>query len=218
MIDYLPVMLSIDHPHPELETWVAARFEALNGHPVHIIRRQNIAETLKALDPAFLKAWLWDFVPSDTQRIVYFDFDVIPLRPLPLLPDTSFAVSTDWLDERARRMYPSLSASHYFNAGLFVARRETRACFNRLKSFALRRDCTSPFVRDGTKEQTPFNQLIQADFDVCWLPRAFNCLAHTGYSDLPTASMLHLAAVRAGQQWLIMEAVRLALANELPTK
>lgn len=215
MSDYLPVMLSIDHPHPELEEWVVTRFELLNGAAVQVIRRQDLPQSVDLVQPQYLKAWLWDLVPAATQRILFLDFDIIPLRPLPEMPDVPFIASPDvhWYDARMRAMYPSLADGHYFNAGFFVAHRDTQPCFEQLKSFAVAQGYNAPY--ENTFEQTPFNHLIQSQFAVHWLPHTVHCMAHTDYPELPTACLLHLAGVQGELRWVVMETVRMALAGEL---
>jgi len=215
MLEYLPVMLSIDHPHPEIEEWVATRFEALNGRAVKVIRRQDLPAELATIQPPYLKAWLWDLVPLETQRIVFIDFDIIPLRALPAIPDVPFAASTDvqWYDDRMRSMYPAFAKAHYFNAGFFVARRDTQPCFEQLKSFALTQGYDTPYPT--TYEQTPFNHLIQSRFSIHWLPHTIHCMAHTDYAELPDACFVHLAGIRGELRWIIMAMVRMALAADL---
>lgn len=215
MTDYLPVMLSIDHPHQELEDWVVERFELLNGKAVHVVRRQDLHDVVDIVHPAYLKAWLWDLVPPGTQRILYFDFDVIPLRPMPDFPDTAFIACPDaqWYDSQMRAMYPAFASGHYFNAGFFVAGIETRPCFDQLKSFAVARGYDGPY--GNTYEQTPLNHLIQTQFDVHWLPHTIQCMAHTDYTDLPTACLLHLAGIYNELRWVVMAAIRLALTSQL---
>jgi len=209
MNDYLPVMLSVDHPHPELEQWVAARFETLNGRAVTIIRKDDLPQEAQLCYPAYAKAWLWDVVPATTERILFLDFDIVPLRKLPDLPAALFAAVPDtpgYVDQM-RAMYPHFARTrHVFNAGFFVAHRDTRSCFEQLKSFAVVTGYNNPY--GCTYEQTPLNHLIQSAFSVTWLPPEFHCLAHTHYAAVPNGYLLHLTGTGATGRWVIMELFR----------
>lgn len=212
MVEYLPVTLSVDHPYPELEAWVASRFAALNKKQVMVVGRADLPPEALIGHPTYAKAWLWDIVPANVDRILFFDFDIIPLRAMPLLPDAPFIAVPDaqWYIDRMRAMYPFFAATRYvFNAGFFVAHRDTRKCFDQLKSFTVKLGFNSPY--GSTYEQTPFNHLIQSSFDVHWLPRTVHCLAHTNYDEAPTACLLHLTGAQLKARWAIMEMMRAAL-------
>lgn len=212
-VDYLPVMLSIDHPHPEIEAWVAARFEALNHKKLLVVGRADLPKEALLGHPAYAKAWLWDVVPADTQRILFIDFDMVPLRALPKLPDAPFLAVPDaqWYLDRIRAMYPFFAKTRYvFNAGFFVARRETRCCFDQLKSFVVNSGYPGPY--GDLPEQTLLNHLIQTTVDVTWLPREFHCLVHTDYQEVSNAYLMHFAAGAPGQsRWTIMKLLRTLL-------
>ena len=214
-VNYLPVMLSVDHPHPELEQWVAARFAALNKKEVLVVGRADLPKEALLGHPTYAKAWLWDVVPEHVQRILFFDYDVVPLRALPEIPDAPFVAVPDaqWYIDRMRLTYPFFAKTQYvFNAGFFVARRDTRSIFEQLKSFVVTLGCESPYKE--TYEQTPLNHLIQSSFDVCWLPRTFHCLAHTNYVEVPDAYMLHFAGTSGNTRWVIMELLRSILGTQ----
>jgi lipopolysaccharide biosynthesis glycosyltransferase len=204
-VDYLPVMLSVDHPHPEIEAWVAARFAALNKKKVLVVGRADLPKEALLGHPTYAKAWLWDVVPEDVQRILFLDFDVVPLRPLPEIPDASFVAVPDaqWYVDRMRSMYPFIAKTrHVFNAGFFVAHRDTRRCFDQLKSFLVTLGYENPY---GTAyEQTLLNFLIQSSFDVHWLPHTFHCLAHSNYTEVPDAYLWHLTGVPGEARWVTM--------------
>lgn len=208
VVDYLPVMLAVDHPHPELEQWVADRFEALNGRKMLLVHREDMPEESLLGHPTYAKAWLWDVVPEDTQQIMFIDFDMVPLRAMPEIPDVPFAAVSDahWYINHMRSMYPFFAKTRYvFNAGFFVARRDTRSCFDQLKSFVVSTGYDSPY--GSTFEQTPLNHLIQSTVDVHWLPRETHCLVHTDYKEAPEACLLHLTGARTAR-WSIMGMLR----------
>lgn len=203
-MDYLPVMLSVDHPNPELEQWVADRFKVLNGKEMLVLHREDLPEEALAGHPAYAKAWLWDVVPDDTERILFLDFDVVPLRPLPALPDAQFIAVPDaaYFVNHMRAQYPFFAKTRYvFNSGFFVAHRDTQPCFETLKSFTVALGYGNPY--GSIYEQTPMNHLIQSAVEVHWLPGNVHCLAHTHYEAAPSACLLHLTGTRTAR-WSIM--------------
>lgn len=214
MTNYLPVMLSVQHPHPELETWVAARFAALNGCDVFIVNQDNLPPNALRGNPAYAKAWLWDVVPSSTTHIIFMDYDIVPIRALPIVPDVAFAAVTDnaaWL-RYVNATYPVFTKSKkYFNSGFFVARRDTRPCFEQLKAFVVSSAHGKGPSKDNTYDQTILNQLIQGSFDVHWLSHGFNCMGHTGYVEASEAYMLHMAGFPDQARWALMHMLKDAL-------
>jgi len=210
--DYLPVMLSVDHPYPEIEAWIAERFEALNNKKVLVVHAEDLPEEALFGQPTYAKAWLWDVVPKYVQRMLYFDYDIVPLRALPDIPDVPFAAVPDaqWYVDKLRAMYPFFEKTrHAFNGGFFMARRDTRPCFDQLKSFALRTGCDNPYAHvRGADEQTPMNHLLQSTFAVHWLPREFHCLVHTDYEESAGAYMLHFPGTPSKARWSTMSLLR----------
>jgi hypothetical protein len=206
-------MLSIDHPHPELEQWVIDRFEMLNGRHVHLVRKADLPDAARAVHPSYVKAWLWDLVPIDTQRILYMDYDVVPLRSLPEIPDAPFVAAPDaqeYVDRRAVE-YPLIAMTgRYFNAGLFVARRDTRPLFEQLKAFAVER--TVPDMSRGEFDQTPLNLLTQSTISITWLPHTCNTIALNAEPEMAaTAITMHLCGLSMDTRWVVMNVLRTAL-------
>jgi len=216
MSDYLPVMLSVDHPYPDIEEWTAERFKRLNGKEVFIVRRDMLPEAALMGHAAYAKAWLWDVVPKATTRFMFIDFDMIPLRALPEIPDAAFVAVPDaqWWIDTMKKMYPLFARTQrYFNSGFFVARRDTQPCFDHLKAFAVGLGCgKGPY--SATYEQTPLNHLIQGTFDVHWLPETFNCMSHTHFAEASEAHMLHLAGMPNRSRWALMELFKTLLGTE----
>jgi len=217
--DYLPVMLSIDHPHPELEQWVAQRFEMLNGQRVHIVHKEDLPEDARAVHPEYLLAWLWDVVPKDTQRILHVDTDIVPLRPLPDIPDAPFVAASDcrgYVDRCATR-YPVIATSdNFFNEGFFVARRDTQYIFEQLKAFSIYRSV--PDTTSGGFLQMPINFLVQSSVDITWLPHACNTIAIDAHPDMsPGIIALHFCVLPNDTNWVIMNTLRTMLGlSKLP--
>lgn len=212
-LDYLPVTLAVDHPHPELAQWVADRFEVLNGHTMQIIQRNDIPAIAQDVHPQYMKAWLWDIVPETTQRILFMDWDIIPLRQLPEIPDVPFAAAPDdqmFIDRRVVD-YPAIKATGtYFNAGFFIARRDTQSVFDQVKLFAV--DRTRADHTNGDFEQTYLNLLIQAAVGITWLPYTCNVISlFAGASGSRGAVNLHLNSLSMHTRWVVMNACRTAI-------
>lgn len=208
MAEYLPVMLSIDHPYPELEEWTAKRFELLNDKPVKIVRREDLPEEALVGYPHYGKAWIWDILPAGVERILFFDYDCIPMRALPEMPDVKFAAVPDaqWFVDKMRAMYPHFAKTRYvFNSGFWMAHRDTRQCFNQLKTYQITVGHASPF---GTYDQAPMNNLIQSLFEVHWLPGNVHCLAHTHYTEALDARMLHFPGLPRQARWAVIGLLR----------
>jgi hypothetical protein len=215
MVDYLPVMLSVSHPYPELEQWVVERFERLNNKKVLRVTQEMLPEEALLGQPMYAKAWLWDVVPEDTTHILFMDFDMIPLRPLPELPDAPFIAVPDaqWWVDTMKKTFPLFARTQkYFNSGFFVARRDTQPCFEQLKSFVVAQGERSNMVRNH--EQTPMNNLIQNTFKVCWLTPIIHCLVHTHYEEAVNACMLHLAGMPNRSRWAAMALFKMLLGTE----
>jgi hypothetical protein len=203
MADYLPVMLSMNHPYPDIEKWIIDRFESLNDKEVFVVTQDMLPEEALMGVAPYAKAWLWDVVPKRTTRIMYLDFDIVPMRPLPEIPDAAFAAVADyqlWAD-RLAVVYPFFERTKkYFNAGFFVARRDTQPYFDQLKLLA----ATKNRFFWNMNEQPLMNFFIQETFDVHWLPETFNCMSHAHFSIASEAYMLHFAGMNNGTRWTIM--------------
>ena len=175
----------------------ADRFEKLNGIRPHIITERPPSYPHQGY-LGYAKAWLWDMVPSDVERVLFMDFDVIPISPLGDIPDCEFgaALATSSLPI-ASDIFPFIRSSGiYFNTGVFLARRSTRPAFEQLKAFT----CCKDIVMNQ-QEQGTFNLLIQAMCDVTVLPQSWNyqILSHSGYEAKP--KLLHI--VGAKSKWLL---------------
>ena len=214
-VDYLPVMLSVAHPYPELEYWVTTRFEMLNGRRMKVIRRSDLPKEALRSHSQYSKAWLWDVVPDDVDRILYFDFDLVPLRPLPEIPDAPFVAVPDaqWYSEAQAARYLLLDdTAKYFNSGFFIAKRETRPAFEKLKALVERKhpNDTRPY------DQTKLNLLIQSEYEVAWLPRSCNVIAPSADSEAGEAAInMHLCGLSQSSRWVLMNTLRTTLGMSL---
>ena len=217
-VDYLPVIMDIDHPHPDLVQWSAERFETLNNRHVHIVRREQFPSSAQAVHKGYLYAWIWDVVPKTTKRVMFLSSYVVPLRPLPQIPDASFVAARDakGYAEAVGFKYPIVARNGFFNKSFFVARRDTTPIFDQLKATAVDKSTADP--THGDFGQTPFNLLVQSSLDVTWLPHSCNTILLCSRPEAAlTASILNLCALPMNTCLVLMNLFRTALGlSELP--
>ena len=117
---------------------VAQQVEKHNDFPCIVID-DDLAKPFAGLIkmPAWIKCYIWDLVPLDIERIVWFDADVIPLKSLREFPRVPFcACRNDLPPGRLEKQFPILQwYDDYFNSGFFVATRDTIPAFQLLKAF-----------------------------------------------------------------------------------
>lgn len=144
--------------------------------------------------PSWCKAWIWDFVPADVERIVWIDADCFPLRPMELchVPDADFAALPDargtFTAEQGR--CPFLAGlTRYFNAGVFVARRGATEALMRELGERMHEEITG-----NCWDQSWFNYLVARDIPDWWeLPREFNCNPRSMFCEEPF--IIHFAGI-----------------------
>lgn len=168
----------------------AKRFAELNGIDAIAI---NPLDAPALEDPTWVKAFLWDLVPKDVDRIIWFDVDCVPIAPImDLLPrsDYPFGAVPDIPESttEAMRHYPDAkSCEYYFNAGFFFARRVTQPIFEEWKGYIEK--------KAGFRDQTSLNVLLNKYYDspeVLFLPPIVNWLGALGMAP-EEVRMLHLA-------------------------
>jgi len=170
MLDYHPVTIAIGDTFRELVQITGDEFERLNG-----IRPQVITdEDVKGIDygvPHFIKAWLWDLVPKNVDRVLFLDADVLPVKPIDSIMDVPFAAVMDigkkWRMHGIRILVRS---DIYVNTGVFIATRETQEVFDKLKLFA----ASTADAWSNIYEQTILNILLQEKIGITVLPDAWN--------------------------------------------
>lgn len=118
---------------------LAARWNRLNTYPC-IDVTDRIPWDKVGPHPQYGKAYLWDVLPPEIDRLLWVDSDSFPCRELPLvkLPDVPFAAVENgpWNEGRFRKNTPKRTPAikRLFNSGVFVARRrETEAILKRLR-------------------------------------------------------------------------------------
>jgi len=177
---------------------MAKRFEKLNCIETMILD----IDKLPPMDHAgWSKTCIWDQLPADVDRAIWFDADMIPIAPITDLlphPAVRFAAvadlyhggrqSAEWDCEEV------IGLPVYFNSGFFVANRSTEAAFISAQSRMNERTWTH-------WDQTPLNlelHKILGENDYQLLPRNANWMP--GFSTIPPADirMLHLAGFPDG--------------------
>lgn len=170
MLDYHPVMIALGDVYHELAEVTSGEFERLNGVCPQIITEKDV-EGIDYGVPHFLKAWLWDLVPSSVNRILFMDADVLAIKPIDSIVDAPFAgvqdIGKKWRVNGIRLLVRS---DIYVNTGVFIATRETQEVFNRLKLFA----ASKVEAWSNIYEQTLLNILLQEKIGITLLPEKWN--------------------------------------------
>ena len=155
------------------------RFEKLNRIELVVLREKDIDYSQSmVVDQRYLKAYLWDYLPSGTDRVIYIDRDMVPMRPLGLgsMPNAIFAAAQDHRKgrEEAQEIWPIFKRTGlYFNSGFMVAHRSTEPQFEQVASM----QSVMP-DHHGCYDQTLFNLAMQHQWDVAVLPKEYNyCVA-----------------------------------------
>jgi len=201
MAGYYPVTIAItdDGFVRTVVSRSADRFKQLNGARPRIMTSPPKGAPA-GIHPAYYKAWLWDVVPDDVDRIMFIDYDMVPVKALGDLPDCAFAaVQAHASLQPAMDVYPFFRKSKiYFNTGLFLAHRSTRPIFEQLKAFA----SAHPTLLNQ-RDQPIFNMIVQQHVDVTLLPDELNYQITAGPKHVPDPKMVHVNAI-GDQRWNVM--------------
>jgi len=178
---------------------VVARFRKLNpGIATRSLGPEDI--TFPLWHGTWAKLFVWDLVPSEVDRVICFDCDMIPMSPLtPFLPedDVPFAAVPDIAGIRemeAASGAPEIAAVRcYYNAGFFVAHRSTEPMFRKMQAFM-------PAAGKVVKtyrffDQTPLNLVVDETLGdrVTRLPPQLNWLFGAMGPSPKDVCMLHFA-------------------------
>jgi len=200
---YFPIMLAItdDGFKRSVVSRIADRFGKLNGVRPRVITSPppGVPEDVH---PTFYKAWLWDIVPDRVDRIMFMDWDVLPVRPLGEIPDCSFGACRGYSDIGPVSKYlPFIRETGlFFNAGLFLAGEVTRPLFDQVKPFA----CKWEYSLLRYADQGMFNVLLQDGLDITVLPDDWNYQpAVIGGNYVQEPKMLHFSAL-GDERWNLM--------------
>lgn len=178
---------------------VANRFEKLNEIPVKILRNRDLGGTYLSY-PTFGRYHMWRLVPPDTETIVYFDYDILPLRPLPKLPSEDLAAVPGNPEQVAdvKKYWPIFRRNaemDYFNSGLLVLTRKTEKLFaDVLARQTHANEAKWPWLRDQTLLNIEAQVAVQnGDITYKQLPKSWNYLV-LGERDLVAdPHMIHFA-------------------------
>lgn len=193
-----PVTIAYGKVFSETVRRSIARFELLNDVKVQIIKDLDLKDDQSR---EFIKCDLWDMVPSDVDRILYFDADILPICKLPEIPDGEFCAAPDNAEglEMVQRFWPMFKKTNFqFNAGMFIASRSTDPWFKLVKEMA----CYKP-DHHGMYDQTLFNMVLQTQVDVTRLSKQWNYLAPMEQEIVSYPYMLHLSGMR--QRYTMMK-------------
>ena len=169
------------------------RFSRLNDVEGMVI---DIEKLPNGLDhPAWSKAFVWNVVPADVERVIWIDADIVPIGPImDIVPDFEIpfcvAKDTDRSRQTAEWGDPAVKELRtYFNSGVFVAHRSTEPLFAEWQAQA------TAGLRHPFMDQTPLNLLIEKHLtsgQIFELPPECNWLTPFG-PIAPGVRMAHLA-------------------------
>lgn len=183
---------------------IADRFEELNNIPVKILTEDDV-DLDKLTYPHFARYLAWGLVPQDTERIIYMDNDMIPVKPLPPLPEEDFAAATDCdkINEDAKKRWPLMRyAKRYFNSGFFIANRKLEEVFFEV----LARQTTAneakwPWFRDQTLLNLEVQMAVrEGKISVKILPREWNYMALLDEEPVEGAYMIHASGIHTAMK------------------
>jgi len=178
----------------EIVERAAKRFEKLNGIPVQILYNHTLGGKILT-HRRFVKSLIWEYVPEDVERVIYYDYDVLPLTPLGELPKVDFAAAPDLkksMDE-AFEIWPLLRQYNiYFSPSVFLAHRKMAELFDRIA-------CSQAAKPDqrGSYEQSLFNTLIQYKRAIHQLPKSWNYIVGCEAEYVPEPKMLNCAGIES---------------------
>lgn len=161
------------------------------------ILKDEVAKVYGVLNRQYwLKAYLWDFVPDNVERIVYFDADILPIAPLPewfTKCEAPFSARKD-INNTAmsqegyyRPLFENIK--YYFNNGIFIATRDAIPMFQ-----ALQKQVNNP-IHASCVEQTWMNKYVNEMLELNILPRSIGYLVD-GEDEPDNVITRHYAGVK----------------------
>jgi hypothetical protein len=212
MIKYHPVVIHTTEARPAARDLALAgvdRFERLNG-----IRPQFL--TADIMDAAgatpsskfWYPMWVWDLVPDSAEYILVMDSKILPIKPLPPIPEVVFAAVSDRRD-RVNQGVPQFEVlrrtRRLFQPMVFIAHRSTREAFEATKKYNYverwYKD-NGGTGRDGRYYMVPFNAEIQSRYSVTWLPKTWNWIMMYDKEDyIPDAHLINMHCEGTWYHW-----------------
>jgi len=116
---------------------IAKRFEELNGIPVQVLGVQDMPSGV--WDGEWIKLWIWDLLPPDTDRAIWIDPDLLPLhRVVDLLPDDAPFCAVLECEELADKAASDNQVTNelrsHYNLDFFASSIECRDAFDKAKA------------------------------------------------------------------------------------
>jgi hypothetical protein len=159
------------------------RFEKLNGIRPQLVTRESMnAAGIETQNGYWYPFWLWDVVPESAEYVLFIDSVLLPIRPLPEIPECKFAAAPDRWDriEQAKEHSAIVRMSgKYHQMQLFVVHRDTRPAFEEGKKLdgAEKHMANDGLGDDGRCYQIALYDLIRAHFPVHELTKEWNWIA-----------------------------------------
>lgn len=123
--------------YEEMARVLATRLHVLDGVNIRILDTSIATEYFCHGESYWLKAYLWNMVSSEVERIVFIDADMYQKKKLPFLSERLFSARLDWwkTGTQERAVTPIFKDLYnYFNTGFFTATRESMPVFKRIQA------------------------------------------------------------------------------------
>ena len=172
----------------------ARRFEQLNDIPVQILYNQDLGGKILT-HRRFVKSLIWEYVPSDVDYVLYYDYDVLPLAPLGKIPEAKFAAAPDIRKsmDAAFDIWPLLRQYNiFFSTSVMLSHRSMAELFDRVA-------CAQSYKPDqhGKYEQSLFNIFIQYKRAIHQLPKSWNYIVGCEVEAVQEPKMLNLGGIES---------------------
>jgi len=196
----------------------AARFELLNGIPAQVI---PVDAWPRVHEPMYGKLWLWELVPKGVDYLIWFDSDVLPVRPFGDLPSAPMGMvcdNKDWVKRDLWTSCPTICGCWpYFNTGVILMRRDAESILVAAREH-LPKDGPERARWAGLSDQNAINRELQLRGVQQWcarLPDSFNHHSGINRGSPSSAMMLHLSRhPRIPDKWWVMELLLNAMPRE----
>lgn len=185
-----------DGPFEEIAARLADRFSKVNGIPAYAI---PVADAPPMHSGNWMKAFLWDWLPEDVERFVWFDSDVVPIASMMEFmphPGVAFAGCEDVYAggrQGAEWICPEVEGlDRFVNTGVFVATREFEPVLVAAREMMNQTEWTQ-------RDQIPINLKLPEHLPaskVGALPPICNWMFGFGTNPPRDIRMLHLAGLK----------------------
>jgi hypothetical protein len=187
----LGICIGIGDPWAKAAAYACAAMRLHTG--VECVLCDKIPQLPEGWNPSWGKAFLWDMVPQDVERLLVFDADIVAIRPwsLPAPDDKFHAVREIYCDPTRRNELRAFGLRQYFNGGLFICPRSLAPKLNSVREYG---PCYGTWL-----EQTALNVVMAEVFRP--LPAQLNWILEDNTSGLRGAMNVgavnvHLAGIK----------------------